>query len=96
MLVIILSFLLLCAIGRSIIYSSKELIVLQAIMILIVLVGWKYSKSFFNGSGSYRMSLLKMSKSIMMIFVVGGSGFAGVEMVTLVVFTGGLLFLVSS
>jgi len=37
--VIIISFLLLCGVRRSMIYSSKEMIVLQITLILVVLMG---------------------------------------------------------
>jgi len=37
--VIVISFLLLCGVGGSIIYNSKEMIVLQIIILLVVLMG---------------------------------------------------------
>jgi len=39
MIVMIISFLLLCGVGGSLVYNSKEMIIFQILMFVVVLVG---------------------------------------------------------
>jgi len=94
--VIVISFLLLCRVGRSIIYNSKEIIVLQIIILLIVLIGWKYTKVFFNNMGGMNITLMKMNYSIVMLLVLGGTGFGRTELILVLVMIRRLIPVVNS
>jgi len=94
--VIVISFLLLCRVRGSIIYSSKEMIVLQVIILLVVLIGWKYTKVFFNNMGGMNVTLMKMNYSIAMLLVLGGTGFRRVELILVLVMVRGLIPVVNS
>lgn len=94
--VMILSFLLLCGVGRSIIFSSKEMIVLQFFFTVIVLIGWKYTKTFLNRIRRISSNIIKISYSLVMIMVLGRSGFGGVELVSILVIIRGLIPLFNS
>jgi NADH:ubiquinone oxidoreductase subunit 5 (subunit L)/multisubunit Na+/H+ antiporter MnhA subunit len=89
--VMIMSFLLLCGIGGSMIYNSKEIIVLQTVLLLIVLIGWKYTKTFFHGISGMSNSLIKINYSIIIIRVLGRTGFGGVELMLVLVILGRLI-----
>jgi len=89
--VMIISFLLLCRIGGSIIYSSKEIIVLQIVMFLIVLLGWKYTKTFFHRISRSSNSLMKINYSVIMMIVLGRTRFGGVEYILALIILGGLM-----
>jgi len=86
----------LCRVGGSIIYNSKEIIVLQIIILLVVLIGWKYTKVFFNNMGGMNVTLMKMNYSIIMLIVLGGTGFRRVELILVLVMVGGLMPVVNS
>jgi len=94
--VIVLSFLLLCGIRRSMIYNSKEIIVLQIIILLIVLIGWKYTKVFFNNMGGMNSNLIKMNYSIVMLVVLGRTGFGRTELILLLIIVRRLMPIVNS
>jgi len=79
--VMTMSFLLLCGVRRSIIYNSKEIIILQIVMLLVVLIGWKYTKVFFNNMGGMNINLMKMNYSIVILIVLGRTGFRRVELI---------------
>jgi len=96
MVVIVISFLLLCGVGRSMVYSSKEIIVLQVIMLLVVLIGWKYTKVFFNNMGGVNFNLIKMNYSIVILIVLGGTGFRGMELMLVLVMVRRLMPIVNS
>jgi len=96
MVVMMISFLLLCGVGGSIIYNSKEIIILQSIILLVVLIGWKYTKVFFNNMRGMNVSLMKMSYSIMMLIVLGRTRFRGVELILVLVMVGRLIPVVNS
>lgn len=85
MLLIVLSFLLLCRVRRSLIYNSKEMIVFQILMFLIVLVGWKYTKTFFNGTGRLNTNMMKIQYSICLIVVMRGTRFRRVDLMLVMV-----------
>jgi len=86
--IMVLSFLLLSGVGGSLIYNSKEIIVFQILMLIVVYIRWKYTKVFFNRVSGMGVVLIKISYSTVMIFVLGGSGFGGVDMMTIVVIMG--------
>jgi len=94
--VMVMSFLLLCGVRGSMIYNSKEMIVLQAIILLVVLIGWKYTKVFFNNIGGISMSLMKMNYSIVILVVLGRTGFRGVELIFVLVIARGLMPILNS
>jgi len=96
MIVIVMSFLLLCGVGGSIVYNSKEIIILQTIMLLIVLMGWKYTKVFFNNMRGINVSLMKMNYSIVILIVLGRTGFRRVELILVLVMVRGLMPIVNS
>lgn len=94
--VIVMSFLLLCGVGRSIVYNSKEMVVLQMIFMLVVLMRWKYTKVFFNNMGGISINLMKMNYSIIMLYILGGTGFRRVELMLVLIIIGRLMPIVSS
>jgi len=94
--VMVISFLLLCGVGRSIVYNSKEMIVLQVIILLIVLIGWKYTKVFFNNMGGVNFNLIKINYSIVMLTVLGGTGFRGMELMLVLIIVRRLIPIVNS
>jgi len=83
-------------VGGSIIYNSKEMVVLQVMMLLVVLMGWKYTKVFFNNMGGMNMTLMKINYSVVMLIVLGRTGFRGVESMFVLVMIGGLMPIVNS
>jgi len=89
-------FLLLCGVGGSIVYNSKEMIVLQLMSLVVVLMGWKYTKAFFHNVGGIGNNLIKIRYSTVAIFITGGSRFGRVEMVVVTVVIGGLMRVVNS
>jgi len=93
---IIISFLLLSGVGGSIVYNSKEIIILQIVLVFVVLVGWKYTKVFFSNVGGLNVSVMKMNYSIILLGIIRGSGFGGMELLTLMVMLGGLIPVVNS
>jgi len=58
-----IAFLLLTGIRRSIVFGSKERVVLEIVSIFVVIIRWKYSKVFFNQFGGYinRYSVMGIS-----------------------------------
>jgi len=94
--VMILSFLLLCGIGGSLVYNSKEMIMFQMLLVLIVLIRWKYTKIFLHSVSGLRNSLVKIRYSIYLIFALGGSGFRRVESITLLVMVGRMIPILNS
>jgi len=78
------------------IYNSKEIIVLQVIILLVVLMGWKYTKVFFNNMRGMNISLIKMNYSIVMLMVLGGTRFRRVELMLVLVMVRGLIPVVNS
>jgi len=96
MIVIVMSFMLLCGVRGSMVYNSKEIVVLQVMLILVVMIGWKYTKVFFNNMGGINVSLKKMSYSVVMLFILGGTGFGRVELILVLVIVGGLIPIVNS
>lgn len=96
MMIMVMSFLLLCGVGGSLIYNSKEMIVFQMLLMIIVFVGWKYTKTFFNSANRMNNTLVKMQYSMCIIFVIRGSGFGGVELMTLVIIIGGIMPILNS
>lgn len=88
MIVIVMSFLLLCRVGGSLVYNSKEIIVFQILLLIVVFVRWKYTKTFFNNASGIINAVMKMQYSMCIIFVIGRSGFRGVELILLIVMMG--------
>lgn len=96
MLLMIISFLLLCGVRGSLVYNSKEIVVLQMLLLIVVLIGWKYTKIFFNNVSGIGNTFVKIQYSMCMIFVVGGSRFGGVELMTIIIMVGGLIPVLNS
>jgi len=94
--VMAISFLLLCRVGRSIVYSSKEVVVLQVMLLLVVLMGWKYTKVFLSSIRGMNTVLMKMNYSIMMLLVLGGTRFGGVEAMLVLIMIGRVMPIVVS
>jgi len=92
----VISFILLCGVRGSMIYSSKEMIVLQVMLVLVVLMRWKYTKVFFNSIGGMNVSIIKISYSVIILFALGGTGFGGVEFVLILIIVGGVIPIVNS
>lgn len=61
--VIVMAFLLLTGVGGSIVFGSKERVVLEMVSVFVVIVGWKYSKVFFSQFRGYinRYNIMRMS-----------------------------------
>jgi len=78
-----LSFLLLCGVGRSIIFSSKEFILLEFVRLIVIVVRWNYSKVFLNSVSSYDSTITLINCSILLLLVMGGSGFSGLDLMSL-------------
>jgi glucan phosphoethanolaminetransferase (alkaline phosphatase superfamily) len=91
-----LSFLLLARVGRSIIYSSKEYIVIQLVAFLIVIIGWNYTKSFFRNLSYYGINRRLMNFSAILLLFMRGSGFGGVDMMSVLFMVITFSFLINS
>lgn len=94
--IMVISFLLLCGVGRSLVYNSKEMIVFQILLIVVVFVRWKYTKIFFNSISGNGNSLVKIQYSMCIIFVIGGSGFRGIELMVILVMIRGMIPILNS
>jgi len=94
--VIIISFLLLCGVRRSMIYNSKEMIVLQIMLILVVLIGWKYTKVFFNNLRGINTGLMKINYSLLILMVMGGTGFRRMELMLVLIIVRRLMPIINS
>jgi len=94
--IIMISFLLLCGVGGSLIYNSKEMVILQVLLVIVIFVGWKYTKVFISGVGRTNGGLVKMKWSVCMIFVSGRSGFRGMEMVITLMMIGRVIPVLNS
>jgi hypothetical protein len=84
--IINLSFLLLCGVRGSIIFNSKEFVLLEFAGILVVVLGWNYSKAFFSNISSYNGVVTLMSFSSSLLLLIGGSGFSGLDLVSMLAF----------
>lgn len=73
--IICLRFLLLCGIGRGLINSSKENIVILIIGLIIVMVGWNYTKSFFTNISGNVHGYIMINIMLVLIFGTGGIRF---------------------
>lgn len=73
------------------IYNSKEMIVLQVMLLLVVFIGWKYTKMFFHGISRISNGLMKMNYSIVIMIILGRTGFRGVEFILVLVMLGRLI-----
>jgi len=91
-----MSFIILMGVGGSLVYNSKEIIIFQVILIIVVFVRWKYTKSFLNVVSGMNNGLIKISYSIVLIFMLGGSGFASMEVIVIALIAGALMPIVSS
>jgi len=78
------------------IYNSKEMIVLQAMLILVVLMGWKYTKVFFNNLRGMNTGLMKINYSLLILMVMGGTGFRGVELMLVLIMVRRLIPVINS
>jgi len=94
--VILLSFLLLCRVGRSMVYNSKEMILLNMTMMLVIAIGWKYTKVFLNGISRINTSMLTMSYSSIILVFLRRSGFGRVDFVSVLILVRGVICLVNS
>jgi NADH:ubiquinone oxidoreductase subunit 5 (subunit L)/multisubunit Na+/H+ antiporter MnhA subunit len=84
MIIMNLSFLLLCGIGRGIVFSSKEFILLEFVRVSIIVVGWNYSKTFFSNISSYNTVITLMGSSSLLLLLIRGSGFSRLDLVSIV------------
>jgi len=82
-----LSFLLLCGVGGSIIFSSKEFILLEFVGLIVIVIGWNYSKVFLSNMSSYDSTITLMNCSILLLLVIGRSRFGGLDLASLGVIT---------
>lgn len=75
---------MLCGVGRSLVSASKEYILLGVFGIVVIIMGWGYSKNFMNnvdrGVGKYMLD----SRFLVLMLVMGGSSFMSMETVLLV------------
>lgn len=94
--VMVISFLLLCGVGGSLVYNSKEIIVFQILLMIVVFIRWKYTKMFFNSVSRIRSNLMKMQYSLCIIFVIGGTGFGGIEMMIILIIIRGIIPILNS
>lgn len=69
--VIAIAFLLLTGVGGSMIFGSKEGVVLEMVSLFVVIVGWKYSKVFFNQLGGYMSGFSLMGMSLYLYRFIG-------------------------
>jgi NADH:ubiquinone oxidoreductase subunit 5 (subunit L)/multisubunit Na+/H+ antiporter MnhA subunit len=91
MMIMNLSFLLLCGIGRGIIFSSKEFIMLEFVRVLVIVVRWNYSKVFFSNVSSYNTTMTLIRCSSLLLLLVGRSRFSGLDLVS--IFSSIILFI---
>lgn len=81
---IILSFIILCGVGGSLVGASKEYVLLSVYGVVVIVMGWGYTKSFINnmdgGTNKYMVDAIFLS----LLFVVGGMGFLSLEVVVMV------------
>lgn len=96
MMIMNLSFLLLCGIGGGILFSSKEFILLEFVGTLVAVLGWNYSKSFFSSVSAYDTSITLMGSSSLLLLLLGGSGFAGSDIFSMLLLACLVMFLINS
>jgi len=91
-----ISFIILIGVGGSLVYNSKEVVIFQVILMVVIFIRWKYTKSFLNVVSGMGNGLIKISYSIVLIFVLGGSGFTSVEVMVVALIARALMPIVPS
>lgn len=71
--VIVWSFFILCRVGRSVVMLTKEQIVMIVVRILIVAIGWNYTKNFTNISDGINKNVVISNFWYLLIFIRGSS-----------------------
>jgi len=74
-----ISFLVLCGVGGSMVFSSKEFILMEFLGLVVIVIRWGYSKTFLSNAGFYNSTMTIMNCSAALLVMVGGSGFSGVD-----------------
>jgi len=92
----VIAFLILTGVGRSMVFGSKEAVVLEIVSLFIVLIGWKYSKVFFGQVRGYMSGVNVIRIGLSLYIFLGGWGYNDVEIVSVVLMIGGVLFLMNS
>jgi len=81
--VIVLAFVMLCGVGGSLVSASKEYVVLSMIRVVIIVIGWRYSKNFLNNIDGVASKYILDYRFLPLIFVRGGIRFVTVDVVML-------------
>jgi hypothetical protein len=80
----ILSFLVLCRVRGSLVGASKEYILLSVYGLVIMVMGWRYTKNFINNMDGSTSKYLIDVRFLALIFMVGGTSFMSLDAVMMV------------
>jgi len=86
--VMVLSFLVLAGVGGGLIYHSKEMVILQILIMVVIWTGWSYTKQFISAISRMNSNMLKISWSLVLLFVLGRSRIPGIEVVSVLLVMG--------
>lgn len=89
-------FLLLCGVRGSIVFSSKEFILLEFVRVAVIVVRWSYSKTFLHNTSGYNCVMTVMNSSGLLLLLSRGSGFSGLDLVSLTSMTVLGVFVINS
>jgi len=76
-----LAFVMLCGVRGSLVNASKEYVILSLIGVIIIVMGWRYSKNFLNNIDGVINKYLLDHGFLPLIFVMRRLGFMTVDVV---------------
>ncbi|MBP94371.1 hypothetical protein CMK18_00285 [Candidatus Poribacteria bacterium] len=76
-----IAFIILCGVGRSLVGSSKEYVILSFMRVVVIVMGWRYSKNFLNNVDGINSKYMMDIRFLPLIFVMRGLGFMSVDVV---------------
>lgn len=75
---------MLCRVGRSLVNASKEYILLSVYRIVVIVIGWCYTKNFLTNIDRNGAKYIVDSGFLPLLLVIGGISFMSLEVVMLV------------
>jgi hypothetical protein len=79
----VMAFVILCRVGGSLVGASKEYIILSFMGIVVIVMGWGYSKNFMNNLDGINSKYILDGGFLPLIFVMGRLGFMSLEVVVM-------------
>jgi NADH:ubiquinone oxidoreductase subunit 5 (subunit L)/multisubunit Na+/H+ antiporter MnhA subunit len=79
--IIVMAFVILCRVGGSLVGASKEYIILSFMRVVVVVIGWGYSKNFMNNMDGVNHKYILDGGFILLMFLMGGLTFISLEVV---------------